>query len=207
MSTDATEIVKAEEKPKPIIHANASGGLVLQTLDDVWRMATMVASSGLAPKGYERPETIVVAWEFGSELGLSRMQSLQSIAVINGRPTVWGDAVPGLVWQSGLCEDLQESIEGEGDKMVATCKAKRKGAETWTVATFSVDDARKAGLWGKSGPWTNYPKRMLKMRARAFCMRDAFADVLRGFQVREEVEDYEQLIQATAKTVSVDELA
>jgi len=38
-------------------------------------------------------------------------------------------------------------------------------------------------LWGKGGPWTNYPRRMLQMRARALCIRDSFADALHGFCV------------------------
>lgn len=68
-----------------------------------------------------------------------------------------------------------------------------------TIArSFSVSDAKKAGLWNKQGPWQQYPKRMLQMRARAWALRDGCADMLRGFQVREEVEDYQPI---TARAV------
>jgi hypothetical protein len=52
-----------------------------------------------------------------------------------------------------------------------------------------MDDAKAAGLQGKQGPWTQYPKRMRQMRARAFALRDVFPDVLRGLPVAEEVMD------------------
>ncbi len=45
-------------------------------------------------------------------------------------------------------------------------------------------------MLGKQGPWTQYPERMLKLRARGFTLRDAFPDVLKGIKAREEVEDY-----------------
>jgi hypothetical protein len=116
------------------------------------------------------------------------MQSLQNIAVVNGRPTVWGDAVVGLCRQSPVCKDIVETFTGEGDKMIATCTAIRVGAEP-VARSFSVEDAKKAGLWGKAGPWQQYPKRMLQMRARGFAVRDAFPDVLRGLITAEEAAD------------------
>ena len=74
--------------------------------------------------------------------------------------------------------------------MVAVCEAKRRGYEKPTVVRFSVADAKKAQLWGKSGPWTQYSRRMLQMRARGFALRDAFPDVLRGLVTAEEAQDY-----------------
>ena len=50
-------------------------------------------------------------------------------------------------------------------------------------------DAKRAGLFGKAGPWTQYLPRMLQMRARSWNFRDNLADVLKGFSVREEVVD------------------
>jgi hypothetical protein len=91
---------------------------------------------------------------------------------------------------SAVCESVTESIDGEGDNMVATCTAKRRGYEKPTVVRFSVADAKKAGLWGKTGPWSQYSKRMLQLRARGFALRDAFPDVLKGLVTAEEAQDY-----------------
>ena len=165
-------------------------GLQLATFDDAWRFAIGVVKSKLAPPSFREPEQVLIAIQYGAEIGLAPMQSLQSICVINGRPTLYGDALPALVHGSGLLEDLQERIDGQGDAAMAVCVAKRKGVATPVTRTFSVEDARTAGLLNKPGPWTQYRNRMLAMRARAFAFRDAFADVLRGIQVREEVEDF-----------------
>jgi hypothetical protein len=166
-------------------------GLALATFDDAYRFSQMVAKSEFAPKDFKgKPESCLLAIQHGSEVGLSPMQSLQSIAVINGRPTIWGDAALALVQASPVCEYVREYIEGEGDALVAVCEAKRRGYPAPTTVRFSVADAKKAGLWGKSGPWQQYSTRMLTLRARGFALRNAFADALRGLITAEEAQDY-----------------
>ena len=168
-----------------------AGGLALQTFDDAFRFAKMVAASEFPPKDFKgKPESCLLAIQHGSEVGLSPMQSLQSIAVINGRPTIWGDAALALVQSSPVCEYVREYIEGDGDGMVAVCEAKRRGYPAPTVSRFSMADAKRAGLAGKAGPWTQYPARMLALRARGFALRNAFADALRGLITAEEAQDY-----------------
>ena len=173
-----------------IIKSNpAPAGLRPQSFADLVQFANLAAKSSMVPPAYKgQPESIVLAVQMGDELGLAPMQSLQNISVINGRPAVWGDAVIGLCRQSAICRDIVETVAGEGDRMVATCTAIRVGAEP-IVRSFSVEDAKKAGLWGKSGPWQQYPRRMLQMRARGFAVRDAFPDVLRGLITAEEAAD------------------
>lgn len=164
--------------------------IVPQDAEQAWRMAEMIAKSGLAPRDMQSPEKIVTAIFTGLEIGLKPMQAVQSIAVVNGRPTVWGDAALGLVEASGLLEDFEEVVEGDGDAMVARCRAKRQGRASAIERTFSAADAKAAGLWNKSGPWQQYKRRMLQLRARAFTLRDGFADVLKGIQITEEARDY-----------------
>ncbi len=197
----------AEQKPTTEIAKRqiemTQSGWELKTLDDAWRFATAVIDSGMAPKGYTTKAAVLIAMQHGAEIGLKPMQALHSIAVINGRATVWGDAIPALLDASGLCEDRDEYLEGDGDKMTAVCRLKRVGRETPILRTFSVADAKAAGLWNKAGPWTQYPKRMLAMRARSWAARDGFADVLRGLHVREEVQDYEPTRTPQARPTAV----
>jgi len=168
-------------------------GLALATMAEAMSFANMVAKSAFAPKDFQgKPESCLLAIQHGSEVGLSPMQSLQSIAVINGRPTIWGDAALALCLASPVCDGIHETIEGDGDSMTAVCQTSRRGKDANVVARFSVADAKKAGLWGKAGPWTQYPKRMLQLRARGFALRDAFPDVLRGLVTAEEAQDYPQ---------------
>jgi hypothetical protein len=175
------------------ISTQRAGGLALASFDDAFRFATMVAKSEFAPKDFRgKPESCLLAIQHGAEIGLSPMQSLQNIACINGRPAIWGDAALALCLASQVCDGIHETIEGDGDNMTAVCKTSRKGKDANVVARFSVADAKKAGLWGKQGPWTQYPKRMLQLRARGFALRDAFPDVLRGLVTAEEAQDYPQ---------------
>jgi hypothetical protein len=113
---------------------------------------------------------------------------VQNIAVINGRPTVWGDALAGLCYQSGLVERIKEFAEGsiEQNNRVWHCEVTRKGEMESHRRSYSMADAKKANLWGKPGPWQAYPDQMLSRRARAFCLRDKFPDVLKGLYAREE---------------------
>lgn len=164
-------------------------GLVFTTLDELTRFANGVITSKLAPKCFSTAAQVIVAMQWGAEVGLKPMQSLQSIAVINGRPALWGDAVVALAWASGKLLALDESSEGSGDALTAVCRVRRIGQEQHAERRFGVADAKRAGLWGKAGPWTQYPQRMLQMRARSWCFRDNFADVLCGLAVAEEARD------------------
>lgn len=164
--------------------------LVPTSLTEAKEFATLISKSDMVPKDYkEKPSNVLVAIQMGMELGLPPMQALQNIAVINGRPAVWGDAMLALVRSNAACDWVKETITGDGDKMVATCSIQRRGDPEPTTRTFTVDDAKKAGLWSKEGPWKNYPKRMLQMRARSWACRDAFPDALRGIGMVEEVQD------------------
>lgn len=178
------------EQPRP---AMVAGGrpqaIVPTTMDDAYRLAKAVCMAGMAPRGMDTPEKAMIAIMRGMEVGLTPFQALDKIAVVNGRPTIWGDGAMALVRGSGICEYVSEDIEGEGDARVAMCEAKRKGDPRPVTRKFSVADAKKAGLWGKAGPWQQFPERMLQMRARAFCLRDLFADVLGGLYLKEEIED------------------
>ncbi len=192
----STELATTQKR-EPILAT--SRGVQLSSMEDMYRFATCVVNSGLAPKGFTTPEAVVVAVQRGSELGMSPMHALESIAVINGRSVLWGDAPLALCEARLDFEDIEEIVSGEGDARVATCTVKRRG-RTPTVRQFSVQDAKDAGLWKKSGPWTQYASRMLQLRARGFALRDAFPDALKGVGIAEEVRDIEPK-QANAREI------
>lgn len=157
-----------------------------KSLDEALKFADYLSDSSIVPKDFQgKPGNILVAIQWGMELGLKPMQAMQNIAVINGRPSLWGDAVLALVRASPLCEYVYESFESG----TATCRVKRRG-EDEQFRTFTEADAKQAGLLGKQGPWAQYPQRMKQMRARAFALRDVFPDVIKGMPIAEEVSDY-----------------
>lgn len=165
-----------------------SFSLTPKTLDEAMKYSEMLARSSIVPKNYQgKADDILVAVQMGHELGLKPIQSLQNIAVINGRPCIYGDACMALVKIHPELEDVTEYFDEK--LQAAICKIKRKG-QTEHVSVFSIEDAKKAGLWNKSGVWTQYPKRMLQMRARGFALRDAFPDALQGLILVEEAQDH-----------------
>ena len=165
-----------------------SGFMQVGTLSDAIRCSELIAKSSFCPQGLAgKPGDVLVALQMGQELGLKPMQALQNIAVINGRPSLWGDAMLAVCRQAHDFEYIEERFDEA--TMTATCKVKRM-QEPEVVQTFSKKDAESARLWGKAGPWTSYPKRMLQMRARGFALRDAFPDTLRGIIIKEEADDF-----------------
>lgn len=160
--------------------------LTPQTLEEAMKYADLIAKSEIVPNDYRnKPANVLVAIQMGLELGLPPLQALQNIAVVNGRPAVWGDSLMAIARSHPSCEYITETFDD--NTMTATCKAKRKG-QPEEVRTFSRADAELAGLWGRN-TWKSYPKRMLQMRARGFAIRDVFPDALRGIALAEEVQD------------------
>lgn len=175
-----------------IMVAGENSILAPKSLQDIEILVGALHRAQMLPKGMENPAVATGAIITGMAVGLIPMQSLQSVAMINGRPTIWGDVVLGLIRRSGLMEEFKESISGEGMTTVATCSVRRKGDVHPVIATFSMQEAKIAGLLGKSGPWSTYPMRMLKLRARKFALRDAFPDVLMGMAIAD-ASDHEEL--------------
>ena len=150
------------------------------TLAQMQETAQALAKTSLAPAAYKnKPEDLLVALLHGDSVGLNPAQSMQSVNVIQGRPSFSAECVVALCRSSPHFEDLYENITDDGtDQAVAIAIAYRKGCSPVTVR-FSVDDAKRAGLWGR-GAWRSYPFHMLKVRARTTALKTMFADVLAG---------------------------
>ncbi len=178
------------------VRPQRSFSLMPSSLGEAREIAQMIADSDFAPKDYRgKPGNVIIAIQMGADLGLKPMQSLQNIAVVNGRPSIYGDAALALA--TDVLDSFAEKFTGTfpEDDFTAVCTARRKG---WpdTIRTFSIADAKAAKLWNKKGhtggdtPWVTYPKRMLQMRARGFALRDVASDRLLGLVLAEEAQDY-----------------
>lgn len=164
--------------------------LMPRNFSEAMEFAKVIADTDFVPKDFRgKPGNILVAVQMGAEVGLKPIQALQNIAVINGRPSIWGDALWALINSHPLCEWTKESFDDS--TMTAICTVKRKNRDA-VVRIFSKADAERANLWTKDGPWKQYPKRMLQMRARGFACRDSIPEALKGMSLREEAEDSER---------------
>ena len=181
---------KVTKLPAPYRSGAKPMPLCPQDVDSAFRMAKAIFQSGLAPKGFGNEQQVFVAMQLGAEVGLSPMAAIQNIAVINGKPGIFGTAQLGIVQASGLLEWIKETSTGQGDSLSVTVEVKRMGDPEVKSSTFSAAQAKKAGLWGKAGPWQQYPERMVMHRARTYALRDKFADVLSGLAYTvEELQD------------------
>jgi len=192
-STVFTEGRKVMSEVIQTTQKQGSGWLSCQTFDQALKLAETFSKSAMVPKQYQgNAANCLVAMAYGDSLGMAPLQAMQSVAVVNGIPALYGDGMLALVQASAAFEGIEESIEDGA----AVCTVKRRGMKP-VVRVFTVDDAKRAGLWGKAGPWQQYPSRMLQMRARSWALRDAFADVLRGIQSAEEARDIPEVIDVT----------
>ena len=154
-------------------------------------LAIKLANSGLIPKDLRaKPNDLFIAMAMGYQIGLSVEQAIQAIAVINGRPCLWGDDMLALCMGHPEFDDIIEKPIHQGEQLIGySCTVKRKGKSDHE-SIFTLDMAKKAGLLGKTGPWTQYTDRMLQLRARSYALRNRFPDALKGIKSREELEDY-----------------
>lgn len=206
--TDTQDAAPEETKavatiPKAALNLDESRGYIVPTTaDEAYRMAEAVVRGGLAPNSYKNdPKMVVIGIMAALEAGLPPLFGLRQIAVINGRPTIWGDGAVALAQAKNLItkneavqignkpssSDLGQWPDDYGWQVTL----KRRGQEGEYIGTFTVADAKRAKLWmnGSKAPWVQYPDRMLFNRARAFALRDGFADALGGIAIREELED------------------
>lgn len=187
--SDTPEVLTPDKEKALTTIAQSSGTRFLpQNLEQAKDLAKVLAASNLIPQAFQgSAANTLVAIMKGAELGLTPVQALGNIFVVNGRPSLWGDAVIGLCESSGQLEYWEDKYDEE--TKTASFTVKRKGKPKPITRTFSMEDAKQAGLDQKPGPWKQYPKRMLFNRARAFALRDTFADRLMGLGIVEELQD------------------
>lgn len=180
-----TEVVEAAPEPMPVEAMDPA----FAKFEIAKRIAHTLAHSTLVPDAYlGRPNDCFVAINMGAELGMEPFQAIQSIAVIDGKPCLYGDGLIGVVRASPKCKWIQESVSEDG--LSATCITQRDGDPEPISATYTMDNAIQAGISNKPN-WKKHPQRMLQMRARAYCLRDAYPDLLKGLGVAEERMDHE----------------
>lgn len=173
--------------------SKVGAGLVVQPRDmnELWSFCQTISKSSFVPKDFrDRPGDVLAAVQMGAELGLAPMAALQNICVINGRPSIWGDALLAIILAHPECKELEETYDAK--TKTAKCRVvrvRKNGNTRTTEEEFSWADADTAKLTSKD-TYKQYGKRMLKMRARGFALRDAFPDVLKGLITREEAQDF-----------------
>lgn len=164
-------------------------GVELRDVDAMFRFAKCYMQSGLAPASFKNEQQLVICWAKAAELGLSPLQAVEGMSVINNRVGIMGDLALAMVEASGLLEQKRVEYSGAGEQLECKVILQRKGREP-QVYSFSVKEARNAGIYDRSPTWRNYPRRMTYYRALGFGLRDEFADILKGTKTVEELMDF-----------------
>lgn len=180
--------LSSEPSPAPDILI-LDGALSLTNIEQVWRTARLIRQSGMAPTSFRNDQQIVIAILRALELKIPIFQALEGMSVINNRIGIMGDLALALVQGSGALEKKTVEYSGEGDELVCTLTLKRKGRAAQPYS-FSIREARAAGIYDRSAVWRQYPKRMTYYRALGFGLRDEFPDILKGIKTVEELADY-----------------
>ncbi len=191
MSDEKEPEIQAQTSQALTVAQPYSQALRPRNVQEAMGLAEMLAKSSFVPPALRgKPGDVFAALSYGAELGLAPMQALHNVAVINGKPSLYGDGLVAVCQASPAYEWHEEGVRGEGDERYGFCTVKRRGRPEPVTTKFSVADAKVAGLWKKSGPWTTHPDRMLISKARGFGLRDSFSDALRGLISSDEASDY-----------------
>src|SRR5262245_21859820 len=202
----AQAIATREAAALPTRAAPVMGGLAPKSIDEAYRISQYLAASNLVPKDMiGKPYNVFVAIEHALEAGVPWMQGVQGTAVINGRPGFFGDLFLAVIVSKpvylkhdeyfivgGVRREIEDGLTDQELKdptTKAVCTFWRRDREKPLTRSFSIADAKRAGLLSKDGPWQTYPQRQLQMRARAFAGRDMFPDQLKGVRSAEELRD------------------
>lgn len=209
MSDDEKNEPKKTKKPDL-----PAGGTVLaiipQSAEEISRVAKGVLAAGVAPfslvgnkSAAEAEAAIMITIMAGAELGLPPMASLRAFTVINGKPALYAEGLIGVIRRTGKAKSITMGFspgKGEryGDDAFGWCEAVRSDTEETYRVEYSVEDAKRAGLWqdraritkrrkdgstyeaDNDSPWYRYPQRMLQWRPTGYCLRTLFADILMG---------------------------
>lgn len=205
-------VVEMPSRSRELMAGAQVGAIIPRSIEDMWRVSTMVVRAGLAPQalvgkktGEEAASAVAIAVMAGAELGLPPMVALRSFTVIGGRPALYGDGIINVARRSKKAAYIRTGYDEAGK--FGWCEAKRSDTGEEKRVEFSESDARAAGLWDdrktvkrkgfdgqwkdvpNDAPWHRYPKRMLSWRAAGYCLRELFADVLGG--ITDEFEAHE----------------
>jgi len=181
-----------EKQQNAIVAANMAvrGGLVLRSATELKLAAELFSRSGLVPQWCQNPAQAAYVIEAGQELGFKPVQALQNFQLVNGQLGMRAQAIAGLIRRSGKAAYLKDRFEGEPGTPERCCivESKRKDDSELKVTTFSLADAKQAGLLGKDN-WKHYTDDMLWARAISRHGRRYYSDVTCGFYAAEELAD------------------
>lgn len=157
-----------------------------KSLDEARGLATTISKASLLPEALRGKEAdVLMTIMTGAELGLGPMQSIRAIDVIKGKPTLKAEAMVALVRRRrDVCEYL---VIRRTDATACTIETKRVGDPVATTMSFTIDDAKAAGLLSNDN-WKRFPSAMLRARCSSAICKAVYSDLVLGLYDAEELD-------------------
>ena len=149
-----------------------------RSLSEAKELAATLAGARTIPEALQKsPADVLAIVMAGAELGLAPMQSVRGLVLIKGKPTLSADAMGALVKsRRDVCTFL---MLRHSDGQRATYETQRVGDPSSTTMSFTLDEAKAAGLAGGDN-WRKFPAAMLRARALSAICRAVYPDLLLG---------------------------
>lgn len=167
-------------------------------IESAKEISKILCASRLLPRSVQSPEAAFAIIVCGRELGLTAMQSLRGIHIVEGKPILASDTMLALALQSEKCEYFQVVVSNGA---IATYETKRRGAPQKTALSFTIEQAQAAGVTSKDN-WKKYPDAMLRARCIAALARMVYPDVFMGIYDPDELSQDLPPIQAATQVVA-----
>lgn len=160
---DLKEIVEKENKDLvPVIFS--------KEVNEIMSIGSIFIASGMFPDLKSQAQAVVKIMA-GKELGLSPLQSMTDIYIVNGKIALQAKLIASLIKKSGRYDYHIDKLDNE--ECIISFFQLNGTEKKLGDCSFSIKDAAKAGIVNKDS-WKNYPRPMLfartiSMGGRLYC--------------------------------------
>lgn len=174
-----------------------------RNVDEMFRLARGLAAADLLPWKYQqKPQNLMLVLLKGHELGLSTMQAIGNVNVIDGKAELGAAMMKALVLKSGKCR-LWKVHEHTEERCIVKVERSDWPVGEFELVEYTKDEAAKLGLLTKgkdetkkaANPWVTQLKNMLLRRAESRAARQVWPDVVIAYdhgEIRDSSESYDE---------------
>lgn len=181
-SADKPGLVKTKPAPE---YGMVTSKLEPEDLRSAEVIAKWLDAGGLYKTKFKSPAAIVTVIMYGKALGLPMMAALSGFHIIEGKPSASADLIRALAMRSPKCKYFRLV---SADETQATWETWHRDHDEPTRLTYTIEEARKAGLRG--GNWNTREKQMLVKTCSTILARWVFTIETMGLYCPEEMGDY-----------------
>jgi RecT family protein len=148
-------------------------------------LARLIASSPLCPPPLRgREADVLLVMMTGAEMGLSTMQALRNLHVIDGRIGMSAAMIRSRCQSHPDCEVFEVA---EADATHAVVEVKKRSWGERRLVVWTLDDAERAQLTQPDSLWSRWPQEMCVARATTRAATMYFPEVTSGIFAEEDL--------------------